>query len=119
MPVERAYTWVQGERTEVEGHARRWRDAHGGGEGAHAYEGGRRARQLGGAHVSGGRARLWEGAHLDAWGAHGGGGARTGVERARTLVQRRAVVVEGALKGKASICKRSFLLNYPHSEYID
>jgi hypothetical protein len=34
-------------------------------------------------------------------------------------VQRLTVVVEGAPRGKASICKRSFLLNYPQNEYID
>jgi hypothetical protein len=71
------------------------------------------ARQLGGAHARG------EGAHLGGGGAHGGGRVHTGMGRARTPVKRRAVVVEGTPKGKASICKRSFLLNYPQSEYID
>jgi hypothetical protein len=80
------------------GSARRWRDTHGGGEGTHA---------------------CGEGAHLGAGRAHRGGGARTGVGRARTPVQRHAVVVEGTPRGKASICKRNFLFNYPQNEYID
>jgi hypothetical protein len=112
-PVERAHTWVRES-------ARRWRDAHTcrdrahmlarggayGSWGAHTLGGG------GGAHACG------EGAHLGIGGAHGGGGSRTGVGRARTPVKRRAMVVEGAPRGKASICKRSFLFNYPQSEYI-
>jgi hypothetical protein len=87
-----------------------------------------RARHLGGAYASGGGAHVFggggmhaygEGAHLGAGGAHGGRGVRTGVGRARTPVQRCTVVVEGAPREKASICKRSFLLNYPQNEYID
>jgi hypothetical protein len=112
-PVERVHIWVQGERTEVEGRARgygRRTRLQGGG----ACTPVRNAHASGGAHTFlGGCARLWGGHTLGCRGVHGGGGARMGVGRARTPVQRHAVVVKGAPRGKASICKKSFLLNYP------
>jgi hypothetical protein len=68
---------------------------------------------VGGAHA------YEEGAYLDGGGAHGGGGARTEVGRARMPVKRHLVVVEGVPRGKASIHKKSFLFTYPQSEYIE
>jgi hypothetical protein len=97
--VGRAHTWVQGEHMEVEGCA--------------CLRGGGGGTPVRGTHASGRMRTLVGKAHT--WVQ----GERTEVGRVHTPVQRCTVVVEGAPRGKASICKRSFLLNYPQSEYID
>jgi hypothetical protein len=107
---------LQGEaRTAVEGRARMW-------EGRARLRGGMHGYWGAPTHVdrartpAGGRARLWGGCTLGWRRAHSGGRASTGVGRARTPVKGHAMVVEGTLRRKASIHKRSFLLNYTQSE---